>query len=227
MKQYILAFAAVLLVLMTGLLAAGCSKSEEEEYPTALADQGTGTLPPEFTIVAIGNSLTAGLGLPESEAYPAVLQERLRQAGYDVDVINAGNSGETSRSCLGRIEWLLTLNPDIVLLCTGANDGLRGLSAEQLEENLQAIVEKLLAADVKVLFFEMKMVRNLGPDYTAAFETVYPRVADRYPITYVPFFLEGVAGNPALNQDDGIHPNADGYQKAVDNIYPTVIEVIN
>ena len=180
----------------------------------------------EGTIVAVGDSLTEGLGVEEELAYPAVLEKKLRGLGYPYQVINAGISGETSSGTLSRIKWILTLNPDIVILVIGANDGFRGIGPDLIKANIQKIVQELKIQNVTVLLGAMQIVQNLGRDYTTAFEKIYPEVAQSETIILTPFFLSGVAANRKLNQADGIHPTADGYQVIVDNITPYVVEAI-
>jgi acyl-CoA thioesterase-1 len=179
------------------------------------------------TIVALGDSLTAGQGVAESMAYPALLQKKLDDDGYHFNVVNAGVSGETSSGALSRIEWVISsLKPDIIILETGANDGLRGIDTEVLRKNLDRIVSIIKAHHIRVLLCGMKMLPNLGPEYVRAFARIYPEVARKYDIPLVPFFLEGVAGDPRFNQPDGIHPTAKGYRRIVDHIYPYVLDVI-
>jgi acyl-CoA thioesterase-1 len=178
------------------------------------------------TIVAVGDSLTEGLGVREDQAYPAVLEHKLKSHGFDYRVINAGVSGETSSGTLSRIQWILRLKPDIVILVTGANDGLRGLDPDLTRANLEKIVRQLKAKDVVVILGGMRMVQNLGDQYTRAFARIYPAVAASEDVILIPFFLEGVAGEPELNQPDGIHPTADGYRRIVEHIFPYVEEAI-
>ena len=178
------------------------------------------------TIVAVGDSLTAGYGLDESESYPAVLENKLQAAGYNFKVVNAGVSGETSSGTLSRIQWVLTLKPDIVILETGANDGLRGIDPKLVEKNLREILQILKERKVVVLLAGMKMVWNLGPIYVSAFNKIYPELADEYDAVFMPFFLDGVAMKRDLTLGDGIHPNAQGYKKVTDNIYPYVVKAI-
>ncbi|PHR27410.1 MAG: arylesterase [Desulfotalea sp.] len=179
------------------------------------------------TIVALGDSLTAGFGVDLSESYPALLEKALQDNGYQYKVINAGVSGETSSGTLGRVEWILTQNPDVVIVETGANDGLRGVATTLLEKNLCEIVALLQEANVEVLLTGMRMVWNLGPVYVAQFNAVYPRVAEEMAVELMPFFLEGVATNSTLNMADGLHPNSDGYRVIVENIYPYVVKAID
>ena len=180
----------------------------------------------EGIIVAVGDSLTEGLGLEEEFAYPAVLERKLRDLGYPYQVVNAGISGETSSGTVARIKWILTLKPDIVILVIGANDGFRGIDPDLIKTNIQKIVKELKAQNVTVVLGAMQIVLNLGQNYTTAFEKIYPAVAQSETIILTPFFLNGVAANRKLNQADGIHPTADGYQVIVDNITPYVVEAI-
>jgi acyl-CoA thioesterase-1 len=178
------------------------------------------------TIVAVGDSLTAGLGLAEEDAYPAQLEKKLQADGYNYRVINAGVSAETSSGTLARLDWVLSMNPDVVILETGANDGLRGIEPQVVESNVRSALNILKERDVVVLLAGMKMVRNLGPAYVASFNALYPKLAEEFKPVFFPFFLQDVAMQPSLNQADGIHPTAAGYKKVVDNIYPYVLEAI-
>ncbi len=178
------------------------------------------------TIVAMGDSLTAGYGISEDQAYPAQLERKLMADGENYRVVNAGVSGETSSGALSRTNWVLRMNPDIVILETGANDGLRGVDPGLTKNNLEAIVEAMRARGVTVVLAGMRMVWNLGWEYTGAFNAIYPSVAQGRDIILEPFFLDGVAGKPDLNIEDGIHPNAKGYAIVTANIYPYVIDAI-
>jgi acyl-CoA thioesterase-1 len=181
---------------------------------------------PAATIVAMGNSLTEGLGVAEDEAYPAQLEARLRARGYAYRVVNAGISGETSSGARARLEWVLTLDPDIVILETGANDGLRGLDPELIRENIRWLVEAFLKRDIIVVLAAMRIVSNMGPEYTRAFAEIYLDTARETDVILIPFFLKGVGGEPHLNQADGIHPTAEGYTVIVENIFPHVVDAI-
>ena len=218
-------FAALL--ALPALLFTACSESETTAPADAPPPPAVEQTDWAGTIVAMGDSLTAGLGVDEAQAYPARLQARLAADGYPYRVVNAGVSGETSSGALSRLDWVLTLAPDLIILETGANDGLRGIDPGLVRKNIDAIVARLQAEGVAVILAGMKMVRNLGPDYTDAFEAVYPAVAADRNVPLVPFFLEGVAGDPALNQADGIHPTADGYAVVTDNIHPFVKESLD
>lgn len=192
--------------------------------PAALAEPEA--LRPEGTIVAMGDSLTEGLGVSAEQAYPARLEQMLRAGGYDYRVVNAGISGETSSGARSRLRWVMKLKPDIVILETGANDGLRGIDPRLIRDNIADMLQQFADRDVIVVLAGMKMISNLGPDYTGAFEKVYEDAARGYDVIRVPFFLEGVAGNPRLNQSDGIHPTAEGYAVIAANLYPFVVQAI-
>jgi acyl-CoA thioesterase I len=178
------------------------------------------------TIVAFGDSLTEGLGVSETAAYPAQLEKRLIADGHQYRVINVGISGETSSGALSRIKWVLSLEPDILILETGANDGLRGIDPLLIEKNIREIVKILKNKNVIVILAGMRMVENMGPDYTTAFAEIYPNIAADEGLIFIPFFLKGIADNPAFNQSDGIHPTAEGYLIITDIVYPYVIEAI-
>lgn len=174
-------------------------------------------------LVAVGDSLTEGLGVEPDMAYPAQLERRLREAGLDWEVVNAGESGETSSGALSRIDWVLkSTQPQAVILETGANDGLRGVDPTVTEQNLDALVGKLKEAGVKVLLVGMEAPPNMGPEYAEKVSAVYAGVAEKHQVPFIPFFLEGVAKVPELNQDDGKHPTAEGYTKIVDEIFEPV-----
>ena len=207
--------------LLIALIVQGC---KEESSPPL---QAPAKEKYEGTIVAVGDSLTEGLGVAEEFAYPALLEKKLQDQGYRYRVINAGISGETSSGTLSRIKWVLTLKPDIVILVIGANDGFRGIDPGLIQSNIRRIIEALKANNVIVVLGGMKIVQNLGQDYTSAFAAVYPEVAESEDVIFIPFFLDGVAADPALNQSDGIHPTAEGYRKIVDHIYPYVTQAIS
>lgn len=177
-------------------------------------------------VVFLGDSLTAGLGLPEEQAYPALLDRRLDAKGAPVRVLNAGVSGDTTAGGLARLDWLLKQKPDILVLGLGANDGLRGLELEQTEKNLREIVRRAQAADVRVLLLGMMIPPNYGADYTERFRQMYPEIADDADIPLVPFLLEGVGGIADLNQEDGIHPTAEGQEIVANNVEPFLAEMV-
>jgi acyl-CoA thioesterase-1 len=173
-------------------------------------------------IVFLGDSLTAGYGLTASEAYPSLLQERLRSAGLAVDVVNAGVSGDTSAGGLRRLDWALDGDVSVLVVALGGNDALRGLSTEDLRRNLAAIIERARQRNVTVILAGMEAPPNLGRAYTSAFRQVYRDLAAAYRVALIPFLLDGVAGRPALNQADFIHPNAAGAKQVADLVWPYI-----
>jgi len=171
-------------------------------------------------IVVLGDSLTAGLGLLETQAYPALIQEKMNQDGYAWDVINAGISGDTSAAGLQRLDWALNQGDvRIMVLELGANDGLRGLPIAEMKKNLAAIIERAQEKRIAVLLAGMEAPPNFGPDYTVSFRQVYRDLAKEYKVTLLPFLLDKVAGVPALNQGDGIHPNIEGSRIVADTVW--------
>jgi len=186
----------------------------------ALLSVAAGEARGEGVVVALGDSLTAGLGVAADEAFPARLQARLRAEGYDYRVVNAGVSGDTTAGGLRRVDWALRAHPDVVIVALGANDGLRGQSPPAIRANLEEIVARLQAAGVRVLLVGMRLPPNYGAEYTKEFEAVFPAVARRAKIALMPFLLDGVAADPRLNQADGIHPTAAGQQMIADRLWP-------
>lgn len=174
----------------------------------------------ERVVVALGDSLTAGQGVPRDEAYPALLEARLHREGYAYRVVNAGVSGDTSAGGLRRVDWVLRTKPDVVIVALGANDGLRGLSVDALRQNLEAIVTRLRAAGARVLLAGMRVPPNYGDDYARAFAAVFPAVAKRTGVPLAPFLLEDVAGDTRLNQPDGIHPTPEGQRIVAERLWP-------
>ena len=174
----------------------------------------------DHVIAALGDSLTAGLGVSPEEAYPAVLEARLRREGFEYRVINAGVSGDTSAGGLRRIDWVLKLRPDVVIVALGANDGLRGQAPDVLRDNLTRIIERARAAGARVLLAGMRVPPNYGDEYARAFAAVYASVARATGVPLAPFLLDGVAGDPRLNQADGIHPTAEGQRVIAEHLWP-------
>ena len=177
--------------------------------------------PPEArVIVAFGDSLTAGLGVPADQTYPARLGERLRREGYPYTVVNAGVSGDTTAGGLRRVDWALRLRPEIVILELGVNDALRGQDLAAVRANLEQIVTRFQAAGARVLVAGMRLPPNYGTPYAAQFYRLFSEVARVRNSPYLPFFLEGVGAVPRLNQPDGIHPTAEGYAIVVEHLWP-------
>jgi len=185
--------------------------------PTAPPSGATGPL-----VVFLGDSLTAGYGLSESQAFPALIGERLRMKGIAARVVNAGVSGDTSAGGLRRLDWVLRQRPDVLVVGLGANDALRGQSVEEIERNLREIVRRARSAESVVVLLGMRIPTNYGDDYAEAFAALYPRLAKSESVALVPFLLEGVAGRDDLNLADGIHPNSRGQQIVAATVEPWV-----
>lgn len=173
-------------------------------------------------LVAFGDSLSAGYNLPGSAAFPAVLEQALRQKGVAVEIVNAGVSGDTTQGGLERLDWSVPDGTDGVILELGANDALRGVDPAQTRQSLEAMIARLKARNIPVLLAGMYAPRNLGEDYAKRFDAIYRELAEKHGLVLYPFFLEGIAGDRALNQADGLHPTAEGVSVIVRNILPTV-----
>lgn len=180
-----------------------------------------------YKIMAFGDSLTAGYGLAADKSFPAVLEQKLKTDGYDIEVVNAGVSGETTSGGLSRLDWTLQHEPDLVLLGLGANDALRKLPADLAQKNLSEMIEKLQAKNIEILLLGMMAPRNFGTEYTGAFDAIYPALAEQYDVALYPFLLKGVVADPTLNIEDGLHPNEKGAEIIADNLKPLVIEFLN
>lgn len=173
-----------------------------------------------FTVVFLGDSLTEGYGLEQSESFPSLIENKLSSDNLrHIRVINAGISGSTSASGLGRLQWYIRSQPDLLVLSLGANDGLRGLSVAEMKANLSRTISFAQENDVKVILTGMQIPPNYGPQYTQEFARVFPDLAEQYDIPLMPFLLENVAAITELNQADGIHPNAEGTRIVADNLY--------
>jgi len=173
------------------------------------------------TILFFGDSLTAGYGITPEQAFPNLIQQKIDEKGLNYNVVNAGLSGETSAGGVARIDWVLKQPVDIFVLELGANDGLRGLELSQTRENLQTIIDKLKAKNprVKIVIAGMMVPPNMGEAYAQPFEQIFPDLAKKNNARLVPFLLEGVGGDPNLNQPDGIHPNVEGHKIVADNVW--------
>jgi acyl-CoA thioesterase-1 len=190
-----------------------------------LADYGGARAEP-VRLLVLGDSLAAGYGLAPEDAFPARLERRLRRDGLDVRVLNGGVSGDTSAGGRARLDWALADRPQAAIVELGANDALRGLDPAMTRANLDAVIARLKREGVRVLLAGMLAPPNFGRDYERAFNAVYPALARRHGVALYPFFLDGVATDPALNQPDGIHPNARGVAEIVDRIAPYVARLI-
>lgn len=208
------------------LLAAGCGGSKPAEAPPATpsdAEPAAAASRPAASddrpiILAFGDSLTAGSGLDPGAGYPEMLQAELDARGYRYRVVNAGIGGDTTAGGLARLDSALALHPEVVILELGGNDGLRGTPIESMQSNLDEMTAAFKKSGAKVLLAGMTLPRNFGPDYISAFEKVYPTLAEKHKVTLIPFFLEGAAGRPELNLEDGIHPNEAGYRIVTANV---------
>lgn len=190
----------------------------------ALAGGEAGAAP--VRVLMLGDSLTAGFGLPVTESLPSQLEAVLKGQGLDVLVLNGGVSGDTTAGGLARVDWALADNPNYALVALGANDALRGLDTDKAFQNLDAIIAKLKAKGIKVMILGMLAPPNLGRDYGERFAAIFPRLAEKYRVPLYPFLLDGVAADPKLNQRDGMHPNADGVRVIVGRLAPLVKQLL-
>jgi acyl-CoA thioesterase I len=216
--------AAVLgLLVLTGCRARENGSEDRDLRPAAAAPPTPARAPTTKAsrprVVILGDSLTAGLGLPADEAYPALLQRRLNEEGLDYEVVNAGVSGDTSAGGLSRLEWALEGDVRVLVVALGGNDGLRGLPPDALKKNLSDIIERAQARHVRVILAGMEAPPNYGRDYIVSFHKVFPTLAKQYGVGLVPFLLQDVAGQDTLNQSDGIHPTAAGARIVADNVW--------
>jgi len=221
----LVSIASIFILVNLSLQIQACSSGSDSD-----SKQRTGRLPQggkeEVKIVALGDSLTSGHGLPDDYSFPVRLEKALREKGVSVSVVNAGISGDTSAGGLSRVDWTLENKPDIVILELGANDGLRGLDPGAMKKNLDAIITKLQQNNVIVLLAGMKAPMNLGYGYTKKFNSTFEDLADKHDIALYPFFLEGVAGRFDMNQDDGMHPNKKGVDEIVKRIIPHLMPLV-
>ena len=216
------------ILILTGAALSGACSTQQSPGPTRdRPAAGPASVPqPESRartlrprIVILGDSLTAGLGLAPSDAYPSVLQRRLDGRGYAFEVVNAGVSGDTSAGGLTRLDWSLEGDVRILIVALGGNDGLRGLPPDEMKRNLGEIIGRARERNVTVMLAGMESLTNMGPDYQRRFHDVFPALAREYRVAFLPFLLEGVAGQPKLNQNDGIHPTAEGARIIADHVW--------
>jgi acyl-CoA thioesterase-1 len=202
-----------------GTSTAGGSATSIPESAPAPADTRAATADTRPRVVFLGDSLTAGLGLASDEAYPSLIQRRVDADGLNYQIVNAGVSGDTSFDALSRLDWALDGDVRVLVVALGGNDGLRGLPADQLQKNLATIIERAQARRIHVILAGMEAPPNFGESYIVAFHKVYPALAKKYGVPFVPFLLQGVAGIDGLNQRDGIHPTAEGARTVADNVW--------
>jgi acyl-CoA thioesterase I len=201
--------------------------SRSPDAPAASPVPSVPARPTAPRIVALGDSLTAGLGLPPDQAYPAVLQRKLQDENMPIEVVNAGVSGDTSADGLRRANWALEGDVRLLILALGANDGLRGLPPGQMKANLQGIIHRARQRAIPVLLVGMEAPPNYGEQYAADFRQVFQDLARENKVAFVPFLLEGVAGVESLNQSDGIHPTSAGAAHVADHLWPAVKTMMN
>lgn len=226
MRSVFIKYGIILSALACG---AGDSRAPADAHPAEANQQADGAAPSTAattrtarkTILFIGTSLTAGLGLDPDSAYPLLIQRKIDSAGLAYDVVNAGVSGETSSALLRRLDWLLRQPADLVVIETGANDGLRGIPVPTMRANIQAILDRIRAARpaAQLVLVQMEAPPNLGAAYTRRFRAVYPELARANDVHLLPFLLDGVAGHRELNQSDGIHPNMEGERIVARNVW--------
>jgi acyl-CoA thioesterase I len=181
---------------------------------------------PAKKLLVLGDSLSEGYGIAKADAYPSLLEMKIKASGKNWTVINASISGSTSASGPARLKWQLKSKPDLVLIALGANDGLRGLDVKSIEKNLAATIEMARREKVPIVFAGMYMPPNYGEDYRKKFEAVFTNLAKKYQLKFIPFLLEGVAGKPELNLADGIHPNEKGHKILVESLYRQVKDLL-
>lgn len=217
------------LLVVCSLVAISCSKPESARVDSAATPTRTATpTDKRRTIVFAGTSLTAGLGLPVDSAYPALIQRKLDSAGLDFEAVNAGVSGETTAGLLQRLDWLLRGNFDVLVIESGANDGLRGVPVEAIEANLRQIIGRVKQAKpgATILLVQMETLPNYGRTYGSAFHDLYVRLGRETNVPVIPFLLDGVAGRAELNQNDGIHPNLVGEEIVAANVWRAIVPTL-
>jgi acyl-CoA thioesterase-1 len=210
----------IIIIIFIGLGIFFVNKNSLTRVATNQVEKATtveSTSEDPYTIIAFGDSLTAGYGVPLVESYPSQLESELNKRGYNVRVINMGVSGETTTAGLERVSFVLSQNPDLVLLGLGANDMLRSSSPSIAKKNIEAMLIQFKDANIPVVLLGMRSTSSNGPVYTKEFDAIYPTLAKEYSLPLVPFFLDGVALRPSLNTSDGIHPNKEGYEKIINN----------
>jgi len=223
------------LLIFSFILIASCGKQDktknEDNTETVVETENSSSPETEENsnvILFFGNSLTAGYQLEASEAYPAVIQRKIDSLGYGYQVVNAGLSGDTTASGKSRLDWVLNQDIDVFVLELGANDGLRGIPLSETRQNLQAIIDTVKAKNpsADIILAGMQIPPNMGQDYTTEFRTIFPDLAEQNNVALIPFLLEGVAGNPDLNLNDGIHPTAEGYKIVAENVWGVLENVL-
>ena len=220
-------------LLISGLfILAACESTSQQnqKHSTVAASQSQASTKPTKTVLFFGDSLTAGYGLddPANDAYPSVIQEKIKEARLPYSVINAGNSGETSAGGRGRIDWVLKQKVDVFVLELGANDGLRGIPVSDTRTNLQGIIDKVKTKypNAQLVLTGMQIPPSMGADYAKDFKDLFPELAKKNKMILVPFLLDKVGGNAKLNQGDGIHPTKEGAKIVADNVWTVLKNVL-
>jgi acyl-CoA thioesterase-1 len=221
------AFHSAMLVLPLAMLTPACDRRAQAppppEPPASATPAPRATL---GTLVFLGDSLTAGLGLSKEQAFPALIEARLAAEGRPWKVVNAGISGDTTAGGAARLDWIFQEKVDVLFICLGANDGLRGLPVAESERNLRLILDRAKKEGTRVVLAGIQLPENYGSTYRTAFARLFPRLAAEYRVPLLPFLLEGVAMNPRLNQADGIHPNAEGARVVADHVWKALNPVL-
>ena len=224
----LLRFSYLLIIFFTSCGNMATKKADAEGKKENAVESKLETKSESKVILFFGNSLTAGMGLDPNEAFPALIQEKVDSLQLAYKVVNAGLSGETTASGKNRLGWVLNSDIDVFVLELGANDGLRGISLEETRRNLQEIIDvvKQKNPNTTIILAGMQIPPNMGQDYTSEFRDIFPDLAKKNKIGLIPFLLEDVAGNPELNQPDGIHPTAEGQKIIANNIWPIIAKTI-
>ena len=214
--------------LVLAALFGGCDRKAQApapvEVPSAAPESAAQAV--QGTLVFLGDSLTAGQGLSKEQAFPALIEARLRSEGRPWKVVNAGVSGDTTAGGAVRLDWVYKQKVDVLFLCLGANDGLRGIPVTETERNLRTILDRARKEGSHVMLAGIQLPENYGPGYRSAFMGIFPRLAKEYHVPLQPFLLEGVALKPQFNQPDGIHPNAEGARIVADHVWMTLAPLL-
>jgi len=220
----------LILILLSALVISSCGNSTTQNSESQEAADSTEVveIAQQKTILFFGNSLTAGYGIEQEDAFPGLIQSKIDSLGLDYRVINGGLSGETTAGGLSRLDWFLEEAPTIFILELGGNDGLRGIELNETKRNLNGIIDKVRSKypETKIILAGMQIPPNMGQDYTEKFSSIFPEVAEEKDVTLIPFLLENVGGIPELNLPDGIHPTEEGHKIVANTIWPFIESAI-